>query len=156
MKMFDVAAIIPSISRSVTRLKRFAYSAWKRFMKMDTFDYSRLSRQVMDFLGSLWKSFTAYIAQPHVYWAIIVWALVFTIVVTFGLCLGFGPAGVITGTIAAGFQSAMYGGFTPAGGIFASLTSLAMLHLLAPSLIAAAAIIAMILAVIIFNLVPDS
>ena len=35
------------------------------------------------------------------------------------------------GSLAAGFQSFMYGGFTPAGGIFATLTSLAMLGILA-------------------------
>lgn len=32
-----------------------------------------------------------------------------------------------TGSLAAAFQSFMYGGFTPAGGIFATLTSMAML-----------------------------
>jgi len=58
------------------------------------------------------------------------------------LGLGFGPIGVIggmllfprifglltlLGSLAAGFQSYMYGDFTPAGGIFATLTSMAML-----------------------------
>ncbi|KAI0113438.1 hypothetical protein F4814DRAFT_421780 [Daldinia grandis] len=154
---FDVAAIIPSISYSVTRLKKFAYSVWKRFSKMDSIvEFPQVFQQVMEFLGSIVKSFTVYIALPHVYWAIIVWAVVFTVVVTLGLCLGFGPAGVIPGSIAAAFQSAMYGGFTPAGGIFASLTSLAMLGLLAPAVTAVAAIIALIPAVITFNLVTDS
>ncbi|KAI1641871.1 uncharacterized protein F4817DRAFT_354505 [Daldinia loculata] len=156
MKIFDVAAIIPSISYSVTRLKRFAYSVWKRFIKMDPIEFPRVSQRVMEFLGSIGKSFAVYIALPHVYWAIITWAVVFTAVVTLGLCLGFGPAGVIPGSIAAAFQSAMYGGFTPAGGIFASLTSLAMLGLLAPAVTAVAAITALIPAVIVFNLVPDS
>lgn len=32
----------------------------------------------------------------------------------------------VIGSLAAGFQSFMYGGFTPAGGIFAILTSLGM------------------------------
>lgn len=36
------------------------------------------------------------------------------------------------GTLAAAFQSWAYGGFTPAGGIFATLTSLGMLGWLAP------------------------
>lgn len=36
------------------------------------------------------------------------------------------------GTLAAAFQSYMYGGFTPAGGIFATLTSMAMLGTLFP------------------------
>ncbi|KAI1480934.1 hypothetical protein K445DRAFT_27658 [Daldinia sp. EC12] len=109
----------------------------------------------MDFLGTLGKSFAAYIALPHVYWAIIAWAVTFTILVTLGLSLGFGPAGVIAGSLAAAFQSAMYGGFTPAGGIFASLTSLAMLGSFAPILTAAAAIIAFIPATIVFFSIED-
>ena len=37
-----------------------------------------------------------------------------------------------TGTLAAAFQSFAYGGFTPAGGIFATLTSIGMLRFLRP------------------------
>lgn len=36
------------------------------------------------------------------------------------------------GTLAAAFQSFAYGGFTPAGGIFATLTSMGMLGFLMP------------------------
>ncbi|KAF3385866.1 hypothetical protein DPV78_012421 [Talaromyces pinophilus] len=43
------------------------------------------------------------------------------------MSLGFGPRGIVAGSIAAAFQSFMYGGFTPAGGIFATFTSMAML-----------------------------
>ncbi|KAG8743860.1 hypothetical protein FRC10_011328 [Ceratobasidium sp. 414] len=39
---------------------------------------------------------------------------------------GFGPAGIIAGSVAAGLQSALYGGLVPAGGLFAGLTSVAM------------------------------
>jgi len=48
------------------------------------------------------------------------------------LCLGrvADPSGI--GTLAAAFQSFAYGGFTPAGGIFATLTSMAMLGVLRP------------------------
>ncbi|KAJ6147428.1 hypothetical protein N7497_009410, partial [Penicillium chrysogenum] len=46
--------------------------------------------------------------------------------------LGFGPAGIVAGSLAAAFQSFMYGAFTPAGGIFATLTSMAMLGTLMP------------------------
>lgn len=65
MKIFDVAAIIPSISYSVTRLKRFAYSVWKRFIKMDPIEFPRVSQRVMEFLGSIGKSFAVYIALPR-------------------------------------------------------------------------------------------
>ena len=40
--------------------------------------------------------------------------------------LGFGPGGIIAGTIAAGIQSVIYGAAVPAGGWFAGLTSMAM------------------------------
>ncbi|PYI31884.1 hypothetical protein BP00DRAFT_446113 [Aspergillus indologenus CBS 114.80] len=42
--------------------------------------------------------------------------------------LGFGSLGVVRGSLAAWFQSLMYGGYTPAGGVFAKLTSMGMLE----------------------------
>ena len=45
-----------------------------------------------------------------------------------------------TGTLAAAFQSYAYGGFTPAGGIFATLTSMAMLGFLSPLEVGLAAV----------------
>ena len=38
----------------------------------------------------------------------------------------------LSGSLAAAFQGLMYGAFTPAGGIFATLTSIAMLGRLMP------------------------
>lgn len=100
---------------------------------------------------------------------IMAWAITFTAVCTLILCLGFGPAGIGAGrrspfiqipsnsikrsavkrrlirnqgTIAAAFQSYMYGAFTPAGGIFATLTSMAMLGTMMPP----AAILAVVIA----------
>ena len=70
--------------------------------------------------------------------------------VTLLLCLGFGPAGVAGGSIAAAFQSYFYGGFTPAAGIFATLTSLGMLGLLAPFAAIPAAGIATIVTVVVW------
>ncbi|KAH9909510.1 hypothetical protein F4778DRAFT_711734 [Xylariomycetidae sp. FL2044] len=110
---------------------------------------------IKDFFISVWAAFTAYIALPHVYWALVAWTITFTVLVTLALCLGFGPAGVLPGSLAAAFQSAMYGGFTPAGGLFATLTSLAMVGLLSPALAAVAAVIALLPAVLTFRLVED-
>jgi hypothetical protein len=62
-----------------------------------------------------------------VYSVIVAWWITFTIAIFLLGLLGFGPKGIIPGTLAAAFQSWAYGGFTPAGGIFATLTSLAML-----------------------------
>lgn len=81
---------------------------------------------------------------------ITVWWITFTITITLVLCLGFGPYGVVAGeqktllvpkyqtddlrgSLAAAFQAWAYGAFTPAGGMFATLTSLGMVGLLAPA-----------------------
>lgn len=49
----------------------------------------------------------------------------------------------------------MYGGFTPAGGLFATLTSLGMLGWLTPLVTAVAALLALIPAGLVFDLVQD-
>jgi hypothetical protein len=66
------------------------------------------------------------------------------------LSLGFGPLGVVAGSTAAGFQAWMYGGFTPAAGIFATLTSLGMLGLMMPAAVAFAASFATIVAFLVW------
>ncbi|KAF2260578.1 hypothetical protein CC78DRAFT_555535 [Lojkania enalia] len=77
--------------------------------------------------GEQWSGFLAWLSQPHVIAIITAWWITFTLVTTLIMCLGFGPGGVVAGSAAAVFQSFMYGAFTPAGGIFATLTSMAML-----------------------------
>lgn len=54
------------------------------------------------------------------------------------------------GTLAAAFQSWMYGGFTPAGGIFATLTSVAMLGFLMPVVCVGAAVVATLVAALVW------
>ena len=54
------------------------------------------------------------------------------------------------GSLAAGFQAYMYGGFTPAGGIFATLTSMAMLGLLMPAVLVLARVLATGVAIIVW------
>ncbi|KAJ5225382.1 hypothetical protein N7468_006607 [Penicillium chermesinum] len=82
-------------------------------------------------LAELWTSLTGaamqWLSRPDVLAIITAWWITFTVVVTICLCLGFGSGGIVVGSLAAAFQSFMYGGFTPAGGIFATLTSMAML-----------------------------
>ena len=56
-------------------------------------------------------------------------------------------AGMI-GSLAAAFQSWMYGGFTPAAGVFATLTSVGMLGFATPIFTAVAVLIATLVAVI--------
>ncbi|EME83812.1 uncharacterized protein MYCFIDRAFT_135172 [Pseudocercospora fijiensis CIRAD86] len=84
--------------------------------------------------------------SPDIYIVILAWAITFTIVAALLLSLGFGPVGFIAGSAAAAFQSWAYGGFTPAGGIFATLTSLAMLGCLVPPVALIASVVATIVA----------
>ncbi|OCL09612.1 hypothetical protein AOQ84DRAFT_375681 [Glonium stellatum] len=99
-----------------------------------------------------WSDFSGWLSQPHVLAVIIAWSVTFTIVVTLVMCLGFGRGGVIAGSLAAVCQSFMYGAFTPAGGIFATLTSMAMLGTLMPwgtllaAIMATLVVVAMLLA----------
>lgn len=85
--------------------------------------------------------------------------------------LGFGPAGIIAGlmrhflgviiafevvltpvgSLAAAFQSFVYGGFTPAGGIFATLTSMAMLGTRMPLGVLVVSVFAMGVAVVVWK-----
>ncbi|KAK6522622.1 hypothetical protein TWF281_002059 [Arthrobotrys megalospora] len=105
---------------------------------------------VWDFVRNHWTDFTEWIAQPHIYVIILTWAITFTVVTTFLLSLGFGPAGIIGGSLAAAFQGWMYGGFTPAAGIFATLTSLGMLGMLVPAVVAVSATVATVVSVIVW------
>ncbi|KKP01092.1 hypothetical protein THAR02_06793 [Trichoderma harzianum] len=83
---------------------------------------------------------------------IMAWAITFTAICILILCLGFGPVGIGAGTLAAAFQSYMYGAFTPAGGIFEMLTSMAMLGILMPAAAILAAVIATGAAILIWVL----
>ncbi|KAB8078122.1 hypothetical protein BDV29DRAFT_166927 [Aspergillus leporis] len=74
-----------------------------------------------------WTTISQWLSRPDVIAPITAWWITFTIVMTIIMTLGFGPSGIVAGSLAAAFQSFMYGGFTPAGGIFATLTSMAML-----------------------------
>jgi hypothetical protein len=57
------------------------------------------------------------------------------------------------GSLAAAFQSWMYGGFTPAAGIFATLTSVGMLGFATPIFTGVAVVTATLVAVITWLLV---
>ncbi|KZL70504.1 hypothetical protein CT0861_09590 [Colletotrichum tofieldiae] len=93
-------------------------------------------------LHHLWSLIVDWISQPQVKVYIIIWAIAFTIACILILGLGFGPVGVGAGTLAAAFQSFMYGGFTPAGGVFATLTSMAMLGTMMPWAVGIAGLVA--------------
>ncbi|KAF2210291.1 hypothetical protein CERZMDRAFT_69565 [Cercospora zeae-maydis SCOH1-5] len=105
---------------------------------------------VWEFIGEHWFRFLAWLAQPHIYAVIIAWAITFTAVTFLLLSLGFGPVGVAAGSVAAAFQGCAYGAFTPAGGIFATLTSFAMLGLLMPAVVLIASLLATTVATIVW------
>lgn len=56
----------------------------------------------------------------------------------------------VIGTLAAAFQSFAYGGFTPAGGIFATLTSMGMLGFMMPLQVGMAAVSATVITLIVW------
>lgn len=101
-------------------------------------------------LNEQWAEFSDWLSQPHVLAIIFAWWITFTIVCTIIMSLGFGPAGIIAGTAAAAFQSFMYGGFTPAGGLFATLTSMAMVGTLMPAVFFISSFIASIVAALVW------
>ncbi|RYP80245.1 hypothetical protein DL769_002547 [Monosporascus sp. CRB-8-3] len=127
---------------------------WTNSISLPTEVASFLS-SIKDFLSPAWESFRAYLSLPHVYWAVITFAITFTLLVTLGLGLGFGPREIVVGSLAAAFQSSMYGGFTPAGGLFATLTSLGMLGYFAPAMTVTAAVIAFFVAWLPFQFIQD-
>ena len=55
----------------------------------------------------------------------------------------------------AGFQSWMYGGFTPAGGVFAVLTSIGMIGVFQPAPVASASVIASLVTVVVAGVRGD-
>ena len=57
----------------------------------------------------------------------------------------------VPGSLAAAFQSFMYAGFTPAGGIFATLTSMGMLGALMPAAVITAMVLATVVAAIVWS-----
>jgi hypothetical protein len=57
--------------------------------------------------------------------------------------------------MAAGFQSWMYGGFTPAGGVFAVLTSIGMIGVFQPVPVASASVIASLVTVVVAGVRKD-
>ncbi|KAJ5633341.1 hypothetical protein N7490_009680 [Penicillium lividum] len=79
------------------------------------------------------------------------WCITFFNVITIILRLGFGPVGIVPGSLAAAFQSFMYGGFTPAGGIFATLTSMAMIGAFMPLVVILACILATAVAAVVWK-----
>ncbi|KGO43847.1 hypothetical protein PEX1_038840 [Penicillium expansum] len=99
-----------------------------------------------------------WLSRPDILAAITAWWITFTLVMALLMFLGFGPVGIVAGllcqflwSLAAGFQSFMYGGFTPAGGIFATLTSMAMLGTLTPPGVLVASILATGVAVVVWK-----
>ncbi|KAH6648116.1 hypothetical protein BKA67DRAFT_662846 [Truncatella angustata] len=92
-----------------------------------------------------------WLTQPEVYRVLLAWAIAFTLFYIIFTSLGFGPTGVLPGSIAAFFQSFMYRGFTPAGGLFATMTSLAMLGMMTPAVAAISATLATVIALIVWQ-----
>ncbi|KAI9765208.1 MAG: hypothetical protein M1840_007700 [Geoglossum simile] len=101
-------------------------------------------------IGEHWEEFGAWLERPYVLAVVMAWWITFAVVMVITLSAGFGPSGIVAGSMAAGFQAWMYGAFTPAGGIFATLTSLGMLGLAAPAFVQGASAVATVVSVIVW------
>ncbi|KAI0856472.1 hypothetical protein F4860DRAFT_518769 [Xylaria cubensis] len=97
-------------------------------------------------IGEIPQTIYHWLSQPHILATAIAWLVTFTAVCSSILRLGFGSHGVGPRTYAAGFQSKKYGGTTPARGIFATLTRMAMTGTYTPMAVISAALIATIVA----------
>jgi len=86
--------------------------------------------------------FSLWIENPGVWTLVLLWFVIFWAVLLVLFALGFGPAGIIAGSLAAGFQSWMYGAITPAGGVFAVLTSIGMMGIFATPHVIGALVVA--------------
>jgi len=87
--------------------------------------------------------------QKDVWVLVVVWFIVFWLVMFTLLAIGFGSSGIIAGSLAAGFQSWMYGAFTPAGGVFAVLTSIGMMGFFATPQVVGAVVVASVVTAIV-------
>ncbi|KAI1268892.1 hypothetical protein F5Y18DRAFT_439480 [Xylariaceae sp. FL1019] len=105
---------------------------------------------VTQWLGNIAQAIKQWLFQPHVQAPIIAWVATFTAVMCLAMCFGFGRKGVVFATLAAAWQSYAYGAFTPAGGIFATLTSMAMLGTLMPAAAKVAAALATLVALVVW------
>ncbi|KDN44605.1 hypothetical protein RSAG8_05370, partial [Rhizoctonia solani AG-8 WAC10335] len=95
-----------------------------------------------EWIVNSWQRFSEFLLRPEVRNALIVWFIVFWICALIPLASGFGRRGVLAGSIAAWFQSVVYGAFTPAGGFFAIMTSVGMLGVACPQIFIPSALIA--------------
>ncbi|KIM83567.1 hypothetical protein PILCRDRAFT_819207 [Piloderma croceum F 1598] len=109
----------------------------------------------IDYLATGIHRLSEWIQQPEIQILCLVWFIVFWVVLFIPLLMGFGPAGVLAGSMAAGFQSWMYGGFTPAGGVFAVLTSIGMIGVFQPVPVASASVIASLVTVVVAGVRRD-
>ncbi|KAG8689530.1 hypothetical protein FRC08_010905 [Ceratobasidium sp. 394] len=91
-------------------------------------------RSFRNMASRYWRRFKNWVSQPHIRKRIIIIVVVgiviFALVVLGVTTFGFGPAGVAAGSAAAATQAALYGGFVPAGSLFAIMTSVGMTGML--------------------------
>ncbi|RPB07710.1 hypothetical protein P167DRAFT_609324 [Morchella conica CCBAS932] len=105
---------------------------------------------IAEAMGPLFESFLGWCSGPQAIRLMIIWVSIVVVVQLLAVVVGFGPAGVVAGSLAAGFQAYAYGAFTPAGGFFAFFTSMGMLGLMMPLGLAAGVVLATLVTIICF------
>ncbi|CAE6335854.1 unnamed protein product [Rhizoctonia solani] len=132
-----LSAIWTWILSVFTPLGAFFVSSWQ---VMEGGEVTK--EHVWEWIVGAWQDFSQFLLRPEVRNALIVWFIVFWVCALIPLASGFGSKGVIAGSIAAWFQSVVYGAFTPAGGFFAIMTSVGMLGIAHPHIFVPSTIIA--------------
>ncbi|KAL9133306.1 MAG: hypothetical protein Q9175_005518 [Cornicularia normoerica] len=98
------------------------------------------------------KKLLEFLKKPNVRAVLLSAGISFTAVFLFLASFGFNLVGIGGGTLAAAFQSAFFGGFTPAGGLFATLQSMGMLGTLLPVQVGVAGVSAAVISAIVWAL----
>ncbi|OJJ82730.1 uncharacterized protein ASPGLDRAFT_83341 [Aspergillus glaucus CBS 516.65] len=96
-----------------------------------------------DNFWDLLKKALKFLSRPEV-----IGVIVFAIALGILLGLGFTAGGIAAGSAAAAYQAFAYGAFTPAGGIFAGLTSMAMTGLYPLFALVLSVVVAVVVAVV--------
>ncbi|CAE6335873.1 unnamed protein product [Rhizoctonia solani] len=93
---------------------------------------------------------------PSVCIPVVIWIAVFCICLRIPLALGFSPTGVVVGSLAARFQSAYYGAFTPARGLFAMMMAIGKRGMASRQVIVPSACVAFLTALATWCMIPGA
>ncbi|PNH31124.1 hypothetical protein VD0002_g2757 [Verticillium dahliae] len=83
-------------------------------------------------LQQIWSSPTEWYSEPHIVATFMIWVATFAMASIVVLGVAFGFVGFSAGVAVAAFQSYMYNGYAPSGGILSTTASITMLGVVLP------------------------